>query len=71
MLNMVLDDDGNTVQLAFRRSSSDEVEYVGYSEGTYEGQYSVDFGDDGCMTGYRLGFAAAVTPGRNLDVAQL
>jgi hypothetical protein len=71
MINMVTDDSGNTVEIAYRRSSSDEVEKVGYGTGTYRGELSVDFGDNGCMTGYRLGFAGGDASRRNLAVAQL
>lgn len=68
MFNMIIDENGDTVQLAYRRSTSNEVERVGYSEGNYEGQYSVDFGSKGCMTGYNLGFSDPA-PARNLAVA--
>lgn len=33
MFNMIVDVDGNVVKLAYRRSTSDEVEEVGYGEG--------------------------------------
>jgi hypothetical protein len=56
MVNLVTDADGNTVRIAFRRNTGDEVESIGYGEGTFQGQYSVDFGDEGCLTGYELGF---------------
>lgn len=61
MLNLITDDDGNAVRLAYRRSTVtdlNEIESIGYGEGTYLGQDSVDFGESGCLTGYRLAFTA-------------
>lgn len=74
MLNLVTDDDGNTVQIAYRRSSvtvQDEIEFVGYGEGTYQGQNSVDFGESGCLSGYRLAFATGTGRLLQEDAAEL
>lgn len=74
MLNLITDSDGNAVRLAYRRSTVTDLtsyETIGYGFGTYEGANSVDFGEYGCLTGYRLAFASA--SGRLLvdDVPQL
>lgn len=66
MLNLVFDQDGNTAQLAYRRSGSDEIESVGYGEGDYNSKTAIDFGESGCLTGYELGFAD-VSSGRLLS----
>jgi hypothetical protein len=60
MLNMVTDSDGNTAAIGYKRSGSDDVEYIGYGDfNQYDGVNTVDFGGDGCLTGYRLAFESS------------
>ena len=70
MLNLVTDEQGSVKSLAYRRSSvtvQNEVEYIGYGVGEYRGERSVDFGENGCLSGYRLAFAATAGDGRLLQ----
>lgn len=66
MLNLVTDTDGNTAALGFKRSGSEDVEYIGYGDtDLYDGVNTVDFGSEGCLTGYRLAFESS--SGRRLN----
>ena len=45
------------MQIVLRRSNSDGYEFIGYGVGEFKPQEVVDFGDEGCMTSYSVGFA--------------
>lgn len=60
--------DGNTAAIAYTRSTSPDVKIVGYGDfSLYQGENTVDFGDEGCMTGYRLAFEQPATASRLLN----
>ena len=54
-LDLLFNADGDAVQIGYRRRNGKVEQFAGYSEGI-KAQTAVQFGAEGCMSGYELAF---------------